>query len=321
MTIEFARVHVMERPWGVNEPGAWLKTSPRDAPIGEIWFERPGVPSAEPSLLLKLLLTSQPLSIQVHPDDAYARSRGLPNGKTEAWYVLSATPEATVALGLKQRLTISQLRKAAEDGSVSELVAWQGVSVGDVILVQAGTIHAVGAGLVIAEIQQRSDATYRLFDHGRQRELHIDDAIAVADTGPIELLTTPLRFTDERIILVCSPYFAFERIDLPPDETWCLEAEEETWFLVLGGSADAGPFSLSQADAIFMQRDCVDISVGKQGLVALAAYTGTKPLPNLLHRPTEIELAKRMGADHVRPSVTTVSSDGALMDRHAGVSK
>lgn len=295
MTIEFARVQFKQRPWGVNEPGDWLKTSQRDAPIGEIWFERPGVPSPEPSLLLKLLFTSQPLSIQVHPDDGYARSKGLPNGKTEAWYVLSAVPEAKVALGLKQRLTTSQLRQAAEDGSVSELVAWQGVTAGDVILVPAGTIHAVGAGLVIAEIQQRSDATYRLFDHGRRRELHIDDAIAVADTGPAQLLTSPLRFTDERSILVCSPYFAFERIEFPPDVTWCLEAEEETWFLVLGGSANAGSFALGQADAIFMQRDCVDIRVGKQGLVALAAYTGTKPLPNLLHLPRHVERPSRRG--------------------------
>jgi mannose-6-phosphate isomerase len=321
MTIEFARVQVMQRPWGVNEPGAWLKTSQRDAPIGEIWFERPGIPSAEPSLLLKLLFTSQPLSIQVHPDDAYAKSKGLPNGKTEAWYVLSAAPEAKVALGLKQRLTTSQLRQAAEDGSVSELVAWHGVSAGDAILVPAGTIHAVGAGLVIAEIQQRSDATYRLFDHGRQRELHIDDAIAVADTGPARLLTSPFRFTDERSILVCSPYFTFERIEFPPDVTWCLEAEEETWFLVLGGGADAGPFALGQADAIFMQSDCVDIRVGKQGLVALAAYTGTKPLPNLLHPPRHVEPAKQAGADHLRPPATTVSSRQALIDRHAGVSK
>ena len=97
----------------------------------------------------------------------YAQSMGLPNGKTEAWYVLSATPEAKVALGLKRRLTPQQLREAIDDGSISDLVVWQAVSAGDVIFVPAGTIHAIGAGLVIAEIQQRSDATFRLFDHGR----------------------------------------------------------------------------------------------------------------------------------------------------------
>ncbi len=139
---------------------------------------------ADPSLLLKLLFTSQPLSIQVHPDDAFAHSMGLPNGKTEAWYVLSATPEAKVALGLTRRLTPQQLRTAIGDGSIADLMMWRSVSARDVISVPAGTIHAIGAGLVIAEIQQRSDTTFRLSDSGRGRELHIENAIAVAHAGP-----------------------------------------------------------------------------------------------------------------------------------------
>ena len=131
-----------------------------------------------------MLLTRQPLSIQVHPDDAYAQSIGLPNGKTEAWYVVSAAPGAKVALGLTQQTTPQHFREAVEDGSISELVAWQAVSTGDVVSVPAGTIHAIGADLIIAEIQQRSDTTYRIFDYGRERELHIESAIAVANTGP-----------------------------------------------------------------------------------------------------------------------------------------
>ena len=109
---------------------------------------------------------------------------GLPNGKTEAWYVLSAAPGAKVAVGLDRRLTQQQLRQAVDDGSISDRVVWRTVFPDDAISVPAGTIHAIGAGLVIAEIQQRSDATFRLFDHGRQRELHIERAIAVADAGP-----------------------------------------------------------------------------------------------------------------------------------------
>ena len=161
------------------------------ASIGEIWYERPGKPVSSSSLLLKLLFTSEPLSIRVHPDDAYAQLMGLPNGKTEAWYVLSAVPGAKVALGLKQRLTQQQLREAVHDGSISDLVVWQTVLPDDVIFVPAGTIHAIGAGLVIAEIQQRSDATFRLFDHGRQRELHIESAIAVADAGAARFRVRP----------------------------------------------------------------------------------------------------------------------------------
>ena len=166
------------RPWS---------TSRRDGDaIGEIWYERPDNGAVDPSLLLKLLFTSQPLSIQVHPDDAFAHSMGLPNGKTEAWYVLSAAPEAKVALGLSRRLTPQQLREAIDDGSISDLVVWHAVSAGDAIFVPAGTIHAIGAGLVIAELQQRSDTTFRLFDHGRNRELHVESAILVADAGPAD---------------------------------------------------------------------------------------------------------------------------------------
>ena len=136
--------------------------------IGEIWYERPDEAAVDPSLLLKLLFTSQPLSIQVHPDDAFAHSMGLQNGKTEAWYVLSAVPEAQVALGLRRHLTPQLLREAIDDGSISDLIVWRAVSADDVIFVPAGTIHAIGAGLVIAELQQRSDATFRLFDYGQQ---------------------------------------------------------------------------------------------------------------------------------------------------------
>ena len=174
MAIELARTQALPRPWGVVDLRPWNKAGNNGVPIGEIWYERPGKPTPTPSLLLKLLFTSQPLSIQVHPDDAHAQSMGLPNGKTEAWYVLSAAPGAKVALGLDQRLTRQQLRQAVDDGSISDLVVWQAVSPDDVIYVPAGTIHAIGAGLVIAEIQQRSDATFRLFDHGRQRELHVE---------------------------------------------------------------------------------------------------------------------------------------------------
>src|SRR6202030_4629996 len=189
-------------------------------PIGEIRYGRPGGATPDASLLLKLLFTSQPLSIQVHPDDAYARSIGLPNGKTEAWYVLSAAPDAKVALGLKERVTPQQLRQASKDGSIADLVVWHAVSRGDSIFIPAGTIHAIGAGLVIAEIQQRSDATFRLFDHGRQRELHIESAILVADAGPADFQLRPNQLTAERRLLVSSPHFAFERIELAPNSSW-----------------------------------------------------------------------------------------------------
>ena len=178
-----------------------------------------------PALLLKLLFTSEPLSIQVHPDDEFARSIGLPNGKTEAWYILAANPGARVALGLKRHLTPQELRAAIRDGSIADLTQWRPVAKGDIIFVPAGTIHAIGAGIVLAEIQQRSDTTFRLFDYGRQRELHEESAVAVSDAGPVQTQSGPRRLTSARTVLIASPHFVLERIDLPANSNWALDAE------------------------------------------------------------------------------------------------
>jgi len=287
MAIELARTLEQPRPWGLVDLRPWSNAGHEGVRIGEIWYERPGKPASSSSLLLKLLFTGEPLSIQVHPDDGYAQSMGLPNGKSEAWYVLSAAAGAKVALGLKRRLTQQQLREAVHDGSISDLVVWQTVLPDDVISVPAGTIHAIGAGLVIAEIQQRSDATFRLFDHGRQRELHIESAIAVADAGPAHFEVRPNRLTDERTLLLSDPHFVLERINLAPNSTWCLKAKRETWLLVLSGGAVAGSFAVVAADAVFAQSDRVDIHAGKTGMVGLAAYTGIGPVPHLLRRLTQ----------------------------------
>jgi mannose-6-phosphate isomerase len=282
MTIEYAHAQAVPKPWGVVDARPWSNADDGVNTIGEIWYERSGSTAIPSSLLLKLLFTNQPLSIQVHPDDAYAQSIGLPNGKTEAWYVLSAAPEARIALGLKRRLTREQLRRAIDDGSISDLVAWQPAHPGDIISVAAGTIHAIGAGLVIAEIQQRSDTTFRLFDHGRGRELHTENALAVANAGPADFCTSKTQLTDTRMLLVSNPHFTFERIDLPPSSVWCLEAEPETWLLVVSVSARAGPFDLTIGDAVFARSDRVSIRAGKDGLAILAAYTGSV-VPHLLN--------------------------------------
>lgn len=274
MTIEQAIAHSLPKPWGVVDPRPWSSAGHDDDRIGEIWYERSGSAAVAPALLLKLLLTNQPLSIQVHPGDAYARSIGLPNGKTEAWYVLSADLEAKVALGLKRHLTPQEMRQAADDGSILDLVVWREVWAGDTVFVPAGTIHAIGAGLVIAEIQQRSDATFRLFDHGRGRELHIDDALAVADAGPADIQVAPSRLGDGRILLASNALFTFEKIDLPPESAWCLEAKQETWLLVIDGSARTGAFVVAMGDAVFAQSDRVDIRAGMAGLSGLLAYAG-----------------------------------------------
>jgi mannose-6-phosphate isomerase len=282
LTIERASANLVRKPWGVSDLLPWSSAKADGGAVGEIWFERSDKGAENPSLLLKLLFTSQPLSIQVHPDDEFAQSIGLPNGKTEAWYVLSAVPGAKVALGLREKVTPPQLRSAVENGKISGLVSWRPVATGDTIFVPAGTIHAIGAGLVIAEIQQRSDATFRMFDYGRERDLHVENAVAVADPAPIEALAAPKRFSDQRTALVSGPYFVFESIDLPPNSNWSLTAEQETWLLVVKGSARAGSSNLVIGDAIFAQSDNVEIRAGALGMQVLVAYVDKAPAPRLL---------------------------------------
>ena len=309
MAVEHARAHAMPKLWGVADLRPWSNARHDGNAIGEIWYERSAGAPLDSSLLLKLLFTSQPLSIQVHPDDASALSMGLARGKSEAWYILSAAPKAKVALGLKQRITPRQLRDAADDGSIADLVAWRTVSPGDVIAVPAGTIHAIGAGLVIAEIQQRSDATFRLFDHGRQRELHIESAVAVANPGPADLPAQPSRLTGERTLLISTPHFAFEKMDLPPNSGWRLEAEQETWLLVVQGSARAGPFDVAIGDAVFVQSDSVDLRIGTAGMVGLVAYSDGGEAPHLRHL-NQTDATNTAGSRNIR--ATAAPTNGRL---------
>lgn len=320
MAIELASTMALPRPWGVVDLRPWGKARTDGILIGEIWYERPGAPAATASLLLKLF-TSQPLSIQVHPDDGYAQSMELPNGKTEAWYVLSAAAGAKVALGLKQPLTQQQLREAADDGSISELVVWQTVLPDDVIFVPAGTIHAIGAEVVIAEIQQRSDATFRLFDYGRQRELHIERAVAAANAGPPRFQVRPNRFTDERTLLVSGTHFVLERIDLPPNSKWSLEAKRETWLLVLSGGAVAGSLNVAIADAIFAQSDHVDICAGAKGMVGLVAYTGIGPIQHLLQRLARPDATEARRPQEVQAPTSFTPARAALADSRLETTK
>lgn len=282
MAIELACIQAVRKPWGSIDLRPWSKMRNDGYAIGELWFQRHDLTAPEPALLLKLLFTTQPLSIQVHPDDAYAQSVGLERGKTEAWYILSATPDAEVAIGLKRRLTPRQLRVAIEDHSISDLVRWRRVLKGDAVFVPAGTIHAIGPGLAIAEIQQRSDATFRLFDYGRQRELHADDAVAAANAGPPVRQSVPQRLTDVRTLLVASPQFILEQVDLPPKSNWKLNADRETWVLVLDGCAQIGLIDASVGEAIFLEADGACIQIGPEGMKCLLAYLGPEPEPGLL---------------------------------------
>jgi mannose-6-phosphate isomerase len=287
ITVEHASARLVRKPWGSHDLHPWSSLKPGVAAVGEIWFERAVMNAPDAALLLKLLFANEALSIQVHPDDAFARSIGMAHGKTEAWYILSATSNAKVAVGLKSRLTTQQLRTSIEDGSIADVVCWQHVRSGDIVFVPAGTIHAIGPGLVIAEIQQRSDATFRLFDFGRQRELHVDSAVAVAYARPTIARAVSRRLTDARTLLIACPYFVLERISLLQNSIWQLNAASETWLLVLEGHARVGPVSLSVGEAAFLDADRATIQVGTDNFSGLVAYQGTEPKQGLLYALTD----------------------------------
>jgi mannose-6-phosphate isomerase len=284
MPTEHAAVRVVHKPWGVGDLHPWSNVDGSGDAVGELWFERAGKDAPASTLLLKLLFTSAPLSIQVHPDDTFARAMGMPNGKSEAWYILSAQPDAQIGVGLKHQVTPQQLHTSIRDGSIADLVQWRPVAKDDVIYVPAGTIHAIGAGIVLAEIQQHSDATYRLFDYGRQRELHEANGVAVAHPWPLRTPCIPTRLTAERTALVASRHFVLERVELPEGSSWALLAEPETWILVLDGHGAIGLAAASIGQAIFVGGGRTSIEVGANGLRALIAYPASRPIDFLLRR-------------------------------------
>lgn len=187
----------IEKPWGQTRLPPMFN-SPSIGRIGEVWFTG----AAQLPLLAKYIFTSEPLSIQVHPNDQQARARGQSGGKTECWYILDAQPEAVIGLGLNSETSSDQLRTAALDGSIERLIHWRPVTAGDFILVPPGTIHAIGAGITLLEFQQNADLTYRLFDYGRPRELHLDDGMSVASRSPFdERLVQRLSRGEQRMLV------------------------------------------------------------------------------------------------------------------------
>lgn len=314
MALELARIHIVPKPWGSTDLRPWHGYHNSKAAVGEVWFERTDSAAPSPALLLKLIFTSEPLSIQVHPADALARTIGLAHGKCEAWYVLSAAADARIAVGLNHLLTPAQLRLSILDGSIAEKVQWRPVRAGDSTFVPAGTIHAIGAGLVIAEIQQRSDTTFRLFDYGRNRELHVDVGIAAASADQRERRAPPRKLTGTRTLLVGGPRFVLERLALPYGCLRELDATGETWLFTLAGGGRVGPIDVIAGTAVFIEADRARIEAGPDGFVGLVAYVGSNPAPDLLRRTNGTRISDpALGSQraHLRPQARPVNSKAA----------
>jgi mannose-6-phosphate isomerase len=229
----------VERVWGWIDLHPWFDRVADKDPIGEVWLtgdecavatgpqtgkllrkvfrEAPeamlgkGAASAESPLLIKVIFAREKLSVQVHPDDQLARKYGQPRGKTECWYALAAEANAQVALGLLPDTTISGVRAGIEDGTLEQSLAMTPVKAGDMFYVDAGTVHAIWPGSVLLEAQQNSDITYRMYDYGRGRELHIEKSLEAMRLSTQAGKVPPSAYTD-RTVLVDADYFCVERI-------------------------------------------------------------------------------------------------------------
>jgi mannose-6-phosphate isomerase len=231
----------VEKPWGRTTlwPGF---DNPSGAKIGEIWFEAPE--GTNPDLMVKYLFTSEKLSIQVHEDDAMAQAAGRARGKDEAWVILAADPDATIALGTHEAVDSATLRAAALDGSIETLVDWKPAHAGDVIYSAARTVHAIGAGLTLIEVQQNVDLTYRLYDYGRPRELHLEAGVAVSDAVPFVAPPIPGDVGGGRSILCEGGKFVLERWSWSGARTVTLPDGVPGWLIPVtsGGSVDGMSF-------------------------------------------------------------------------------
>lgn len=267
-----------ERPWGrrldalSGLPGPTL---PPDTLIGEIHHRLPHV--EDPELLVKTLFTGERLSVQVHPDAVAARRLGHRRGKDEAWVVVAAEPGAVIGMGLSVSTDAATLRAAALDGSVLDMMVWHPCRAGDVLFCPAGTIHAIGAGLTLIEVQQNLDLTFRLHDYGRGRELHLDQALAVADLGAWTAPAPSRRPGPGRELLVEGPGFMIERLAVDGHGVVAPAPGRPVWLVVIAGSVRCNGMPV-QAGEVWFAEDAFEVSGSGE---LLAACPGGGPVPGL----------------------------------------
>ena len=296
------------RPWGTQDLSPIYPNHRFEEKIGEAWltgddckiangplagqclaevserYQRGLTGDAAPDprrfpLLLKFLFPHEKLSVQVHPDDECARRVSQPWGKTECWYVAHAKAGAQIALGLKSGVTVAQLERAIQENRAEELLNWLNVYTGDMIYVCGGTVHTLGPGSVIVETQQQSDMTYRLYDYGRPRELHLKEGLAAVKTkvgsgkvvraAPIQIRGTRNR----QGALVAAPYFVvdmFEMKDTQKLSTRDDSGKSSAQILVavegcgIVETASAEPLTLAKGDAVVVPASIETFTVRPQ---------------------------------------------------------
>jgi mannose-6-phosphate isomerase len=221
-----------ERIWGRTTLAPFYPSTGTQEKVGEAWLTGPqskvvtgifeGKTLAEVHsefpLLVKMLFPDDKLSVQVHPDDEQARALGLARGKTECWYVLQSEPGAKVACGLKAGTSVEDVRLAIAEGTLEDLMEWLEVAPGEMVFVDAGTVHAIGPGMTLLEVQQTCDVTYRLYDYGRPRELHLEQGLAVVKPKTRAGKVEPRQMEQGFTRLIETEYFIVDRFVLEPGE-------------------------------------------------------------------------------------------------------
>ena len=246
-------------------------------------------------LLLKFLFPHEKLSVQVHPDDEQARRVGQPWGKTECWYVADAKPGAQVALGLKPGVTRVQFEQAVAENRAEELLNWVDIHADEMIYVAGGTVHTLGPGSILVETQQQSDTTYRLYDYGRPRELHLKEGLAavkerVASGKVVRPAPAMLNGHKNRHSpLIAAPYFVVDRFEL--QEPHAFQTADQSGknsvqiIVVVKGCAVIEAEGMERATAAMGDAVAVPASVGgfevrpQWGVELLRAYVPGQTLP------------------------------------------
>lgn len=267
-TVRRLETLVLEKPWGRTDiPRAFGDFGGRR--IGEIWFAHPDGDAAP--FMIKFLFTSERLSIQVHPDDAAALAAGLARGKDECWLVMAADPGAELGVGLTERATREAVHRAALDGSIVDMVDWRSAAADDFVYNPAGTIHAIGGGLTIVEVQQNVDRTYRLYDYGRPRELHLEEGLEVASTGPVADPRDGRVDPAHDRKLVSGPYFHVLHLTGPVAPAMLKDAAGELTFLPLSADCRVAGEALAFGEAVLLDDPAlIGIAPGGRGLLCWA---------------------------------------------------
>jgi mannose-6-phosphate isomerase len=249
-------------------------------------------------LLLKFLFPAEKLSVQVHPDDAGAHAIREPNGKTECWYVAHAKPGAQIGLGLKPGVTREQFAQSIKENQAEELLNWVNVFQGEMIYVTGGTVHTLGPGSVIVETQQQSDTTYRLYDYGRPRELHLERGIAAIKektrAGKVLRSAPKEEGRNRHSPLIAAPYFVVDMYEMKDPQSFKTSDDSgkssaqilvATEGCALIESPGSEPVTLTKGDAVVIPASLLEFSVRPQWTVEfLKAYVPGSPLPEPVTR-------------------------------------